>query len=98
MNTLTRFFSKYTIWIYAVLAFVFMLIPIVYTIAFSFNDSVKSNLVWRGFTFDNWTTDSPPSSNIIVSTTPNARASLPRTVREFISFIAVLSIARIRRA
>lgn len=39
---------------YAVIAFVFLLIPIVYTFIFSFNDSLKSNLAWRGFTFDKW--------------------------------------------
>ena len=42
--------------VYAILGLVLLLTPIVYTIAFSFNDSVKSNLVWRGFTFENWTT------------------------------------------
>ncbi len=41
--------------IYAVIGFGFLLIPIVYTIAFSFNDSTKSNAQWQGFTFDNWT-------------------------------------------
>ncbi|MEY4993561.1 MAG: hypothetical protein RIS82_683 [Actinomycetota bacterium] len=41
--------------IYAVIGFAFLLIPIVYTIAFSFNDSTKSNAQWQGFTFDNWT-------------------------------------------
>ena len=30
------------------------MIPIAYTFVFSFNDSVKSNIIWRGFTFDNW--------------------------------------------
>jgi spermidine/putrescine transport system permease protein len=39
---------------YSALALVFLLIPIVYTIAFSFNQSVKSNISWRGFTFNNW--------------------------------------------
>lgn len=39
---------------YAVIAFVFLLIPIVYTFVFSFNDSIKSNIAWRGFTFDKW--------------------------------------------
>lgn len=39
---------------YALIALVFLLIPIAYTFAFSFNDSVKSNIVWRGFTFDKW--------------------------------------------
>lgn len=42
--------------VYAVLGLVLLLTPIVYTIAFSFNDAVKSNIVWRGFTFENWTT------------------------------------------
>jgi len=40
--------------VYTVLAFVFLLIPIVYTFVFSFNDSIKSNIAWRGFTFDKW--------------------------------------------
>lgn len=39
---------------YAIIAFVFLLIPIVYTFVFSFNDSIKSNISWRGFTFDKW--------------------------------------------
>jgi spermidine/putrescine transport system permease protein len=41
--------------LYAVLALVFLVTPIVYTFVFSFNDSVKSNIVWVGFTLDNWT-------------------------------------------
>ncbi len=40
---------------YTVIALVFLLIPIVYTFVFSFNNSVKSNIVWRGFTLDKWT-------------------------------------------
>ena len=40
---------------YAVLALVFLLVPIAYTFVFSFNDSIKSNISWRGFTLDNWT-------------------------------------------
>jgi len=39
---------------YSVLALVFLLIPIVYTIAFSFNDSTRSNTVWEGFTISHW--------------------------------------------
>ena len=54
MHALSRFFSRYTIWVYAVLAFIFMLVPIVYTIVFSFNDSRRSNIEWRGFTLDKW--------------------------------------------
>ena len=54
MNAIARFFARYTIWIYAVLAFTFILVPIVYTIVFSFNDSRRSNIEWRGFTLDNW--------------------------------------------
>ena len=54
MNAISRFFGRYTIWIYSTLAFVFLLIPIVYTIVFSFNDSRRTNIAWRGFTLDNW--------------------------------------------
>lgn len=39
---------------YTIIAFVFLLIPIVYTFVFSFNDSIKSNIAWRGFTLDKW--------------------------------------------
>ncbi|MDQ3157162.1 MAG: ABC transporter permease [Actinomycetota bacterium] len=34
---------------------VFLLTPIAYTVAFSFNDAGRSNLQWRAFTLDNWT-------------------------------------------
>lgn len=39
---------------YTIIAFVFLLIPIAYTFVFSFNDSIKSNIAWRGFTLDKW--------------------------------------------
>jgi len=47
-------FGNWLLPLYAAVAFVFLLIPIAYTFVFSFNDSVKSNIVWRGFTFDKW--------------------------------------------
>lgn len=40
--------------IFAILGFVFLLVPVAYTVVFSFNDAGKTNLVWRGFTLDNW--------------------------------------------
>lgn len=40
---------------YSALALVFLLIPIGYTIFFSFNNSNRSNTVWRGFTTRHWT-------------------------------------------
>lgn len=46
--------GKWGLGVYAVIAFAFLLIPIVYTIVFSFNQVRRSNIVWRGFTFDNW--------------------------------------------
>lgn len=38
----------------AALALLYLMVPIFYTVAFSFNDAGRSNLVWRGFTWDNW--------------------------------------------
>lgn len=49
-----RKFTKLGLPIYSTLALVFMLIPIVYTIVFSFNDSTRSNTTWEGFTLDHW--------------------------------------------
>ncbi|NBV12057.1 MAG: ABC transporter permease [Actinobacteria bacterium] len=50
----SRWISRNLIRIYAGVAFVYLFIPVAYTFAFSFNDSGKSNLVWQGFTLDNW--------------------------------------------
>lgn len=47
-------FGNWALPVYTIMALVFLLIPIIYTFVFSFNDSVKSNIVWRGFTFDKW--------------------------------------------
>jgi spermidine/putrescine transport system permease protein len=46
--------GRWGLGVYAVMAFAFLLIPIIYTIVFSFNDVRRSNIVWRGFTLDNW--------------------------------------------
>jgi len=51
---ISRWFGRNLIRIYMVVSFTYLFIPIAYTFAFSFNDSGKSNLVWKGFTFDNW--------------------------------------------
>ncbi|CAB4954025.1 MAG: ABC transporter permease subunit [Actinobacteria bacterium] len=49
-----RWIGRNLIRIYAVIAFTYLFIPVAYTFAFSFNDSGKSNLIWKGFTLDNW--------------------------------------------
>jgi spermidine/putrescine transport system permease protein len=49
-----RWFSANLIRIYAVLAFAYLFVPVAYTFVFSFNDSGKSNLIWRGFTTEKW--------------------------------------------
>ncbi len=52
---ISRWIGRNLIRIYMFFAFTYLFIPVAYTFAFSFNDSGKSNLVWQGFTFDNWT-------------------------------------------
>jgi spermidine/putrescine transport system permease protein len=47
-------FGENLIKFYAGLAFVYLLLPVAYTFVFSFNDAGRTNLVWRGFTLDNW--------------------------------------------
>lgn len=51
---ISRWIGRNLIRIYMVVAFTYLFIPVAYTFAFSFNDSGKSNLVWKGFTLDNW--------------------------------------------
>jgi spermidine/putrescine transport system permease protein len=51
---LRRGVGGWIIGVYSVLVLVILLIPIVYTIVFSFNDSRRTNIAWRGFTLDNW--------------------------------------------
>jgi len=38
----------------ALLGIAYLLVPIAYTVAFGFNTAGKTNLVWRGFTLENW--------------------------------------------
>jgi spermidine/putrescine transport system permease protein len=40
--------------VFAALAFLYLLVPVAYTVAFSFNDAGRSNLVWQGFTLHAW--------------------------------------------
>ena len=54
MKQITKWFSKNLIRIYAFLAFTYLFIPVLYTFVFSFNDSRKTNLIWKGFTLDKW--------------------------------------------
>jgi spermidine/putrescine transport system permease protein len=51
---LSRWFGRNLIRIYAFFGFTYLFIPVAYTLAFSFNDSGKSNLIWKGFTLGNW--------------------------------------------
>lgn len=41
-------------WVYAVLIYMFLYIPVFVMIVYSFNDS-RNNIVWNGFTLDNYT-------------------------------------------
>ena len=48
---------RHVLTVYAVLAFVYLLLPIAVVIAFSFNDPAgRFNYTWQGFTLDNWRT------------------------------------------
>lgn len=50
-----RSWGRIALTIYAVLGFVYLFVPIAFIIAFSFNDPEgRFNLVWQGFTLDNW--------------------------------------------
>ena len=47
--------GRFALPLYSVIALVYLLVPIIYTIAFSFNDSKgRTNTIWQGFTFSKW--------------------------------------------
>ncbi len=49
------FIREHALTAYAILAFVYLLLPIAVVIAFSFNEPKgRFNYVWQGFTLDNW--------------------------------------------
>jgi spermidine/putrescine transport system permease protein len=53
---MTAAIRRHALTVYAMLAFVYLLLPIAVVIAFSFNDPVgRFNFTWQGFTLDNWT-------------------------------------------
>ena len=54
MKSISKWLSNNLIRIYAFFAFTYLFIPVAYTFVFSFNDSRKTNLIWRGFTLDKW--------------------------------------------
>jgi spermidine/putrescine transport system permease protein len=51
---LSRWLSRNAIRIYAMLGFAYLFVPVAYTLVFSFNNSGKSNIAWKGFTLDKW--------------------------------------------
>ncbi|MDQ1288549.1 MAG: spermidine/putrescine transport system permease protein [Actinomycetota bacterium] len=49
-----RWLGRNSLRLYAVVAFTYIFLPIAYVTMYSFNDGGKTNIVWRGFTLDNW--------------------------------------------
>jgi spermidine/putrescine transport system permease protein len=50
-----RFVKRHALTVYALLAVVYLMLPIAVVIVFSFNDPKSNfNYVWQGFTLDNW--------------------------------------------
>ena len=55
MSTATTLVRRHALTGFAVLALVYLLLPIAVVILFSFNDPVgRFNYTWQGFTLDNW--------------------------------------------
>ena len=54
MSKARRWLGRNAIRLYAVVAFAYLFVPVAYTLVYSFNDSGKSNIAWRGFTLDKW--------------------------------------------
>ena len=50
----SRWLSRNAIRTYAFMGFTYLFGRVAYTLVFSFNDSGKSNIAWKGFTLDKW--------------------------------------------
>ena len=52
---MTAVIRRHALTVYAMFAFIYLLLPIAVVIAFSFNDPAgRFNYTWQGFTLDNW--------------------------------------------
>ena len=50
-----KFVRRHALTAFAILAFAYLLVPIVLIVAFSFNDPAgRYNYTWQGFTFEHW--------------------------------------------
>jgi len=49
-----NWFGNNALKVYALIAFAYLLLPVAYTFVFSFNDAGRTNIVWQGFTLNNW--------------------------------------------
>jgi len=57
-----RFFDRWSLVVYTILAVIYLLVPVAVIILFSFNDPAgKSNVVWQGFTVKYWLDPFGPS-------------------------------------
>ena len=54
LHRVRRWLGDNALRIYGALAFAYIFLPIAYVTVFSFNDGGRTNIVWRGFTLDNW--------------------------------------------
>ncbi|MHB8959637.1 MAG: ABC transporter permease [Candidatus Limnocylindrales bacterium] len=54
-QVIARFFDRWSLIVYTLLAVIYLLLPVAVIILFSFNDPAgKSNFVWQGFTIKYW--------------------------------------------
>ena len=80
------FVRRHALTVYAVLALLYLLLPIAVVVLFSFNDPVgRFNYTWEGFTLDHWTNPggvpartcipdfAPPSISECVTLLPSPR-------------------------
>ena len=46
--------AEHFVMLAAIAALLYLFLPVAYTLAFSFNDHGRSNIVWQGFTLEHW--------------------------------------------
>ena len=87
--------AHHALTVYAVLAFVYLLLPIAVVIAFSFNDPAgRFNYTWQGFTLDNWATGTPCRASSARSCLSLQIAALSSIVATVLGTLIALALVR----
>jgi len=79
-HRIRRWLGENALCVYAALALGYLFLPIAYVTVFSFNDAKRSNIVWRGFTLENWENPCGASGDVCTAVRTSVEVGILSTV------------------